>query len=164
MSSFAPLGEEKLSCTGIPLSCCKLDLLTCTGPGMEQEPLKEGRRWGSGLAYPAPSPSPHTRRCCLSRPPCMDAHPGQVPIPQGQAGNCFPLVRSFGCHLCSLHRPGGCCSIHRNPKFTQQAWNDRQQSLSLLITEMSLLTKAVLQNRVTLHVITFLPGGTCDII
>lgn len=33
--------------TGIPLSCCKTDLLKLTMPGMEHAPLKKGRSWGS---------------------------------------------------------------------------------------------------------------------
>lgn len=39
---------------GIPLPCCKLDLLKCTILGMEHTPLEEGSRWGPGLAYPTP--------------------------------------------------------------------------------------------------------------
>ena len=49
-------------------------------------------------------------------------------------------------------------------KFTQQDLNGSQQSLSLLNAEMSLVRKAVLQNRMALDIITALQGGTCAII
>lgn len=38
-------------------------------------------------------------------------------------------------------------------KFTQQTLTDSQQSLSLMNTEMSLMEKAVLQNRIALGII-----------
>lgn len=49
-------------------------------------------------------------------------------------------------------------------KFTQQTLTDSQQSLSLMNTEMSLMKKAVLQNRIALSIIIALWGGTCAII
>lgn len=48
-----PLGRVNYYPTGIPLSCCKPDQVKRRLPGMEPAPLKE-RRWGPGLAYPAP--------------------------------------------------------------------------------------------------------------
>ena len=41
---------------------------------MEHAPLKEGRRWGPGPAYPTPSPSPHAWQSASP-----EAWPGQVP-------------------------------------------------------------------------------------
>lgn len=71
--------ENYQFCTGIPLSCHKMELLKCTVPGMEHTPLKEERRWGtwSGLSHPlhlllsdsAASPGQHT----------WYIQPGQVP-------------------------------------------------------------------------------------
>ena len=45
-------------------------------------------------------------------------------------------------------------------KFTQQALNDSWQSLSLLNTKMSLMRKAVLQNRMYLDIFIASQGGT----
>lgn len=45
-------------------------------------------------------------------------------------------------------------------KFTQQALNDSQQSLSLLNTEMCLMSNSVLQKRMRLDTITASQGGS----
>ena len=45
--------------TRIPMSYFRLDLLKCLIPEMEHTSLKEGKRRGSCLAYPTPSPSLH---------------------------------------------------------------------------------------------------------
>lgn len=45
-------------------------------------------------------------------------------------------------------------------KFIYQALSDSQQNVSLLNTEMSLLRKAVFQNRIVLNIITALQEGT----
>lgn len=44
-----------------------------------------------------------------------------------------------------------------------QALTDSQKNLSLLNTEMTLMRKAILQNRMALNIITALQGGTCAI-
>lgn len=49
-------------------------------------------------------------------------------------------------------------------KFTQQALKEGQQNLSLLNTEMFLMRKAVLQNRIALDVITASQGDTYAVI
>ena len=49
-------------------------------------------------------------------------------------------------------------------KFTQEALNDSQAGIALLNTEMSLMRKAVLQNRMALDILTASQGGTCTII
>ena len=49
-------------------------------------------------------------------------------------------------------------------KLTQKALSGNPQSSSLLSTEMSLMRKAVLQNRMNLDIISALQGGTCAII
>ena len=54
MSYFVPLGEgELLSLCGDPIIFAA-SLLKCNIVGMEHVPLKEGNRWGPGLAYPTP--------------------------------------------------------------------------------------------------------------
>ena len=49
-------------------------------------------------------------------------------------------------------------------KFTQQDLNESHQSLSLLNTEMSLVKKAILQNRTALDITTTSQGSSCAII
>lgn len=86
--------------------------------------------------------------------------------PQGQMGTfCFPLVRSFGLHFVpSIGLKDIIAHIESLTKFTQQAFNDSQQSLSLLNTEMCLVRKAILQKRMALDVIAASQGGTCAVI
>lgn len=61
--------------------------------------------------------------------------------------------------------PGGHYSTHKSPyKFTQQALNDSQQNLSLLNSEMALMRKAKLQNRMDLGIISASQRDTCAII
>lgn len=58
-------------------------------------------------------------------------------------------------------------SLHREAlaKFTRQALNNSQQSLTLLNTEVSIMRKAVLQNWMTLDILTASQGGgTCVVI
>lgn len=45
--------------TDMFLSCCKPDLLKHTILETKYAPSKERRKWGTGLAYPVPSPSLH---------------------------------------------------------------------------------------------------------
>ena len=49
-------------------------------------------------------------------------------------------------------------------KFTQEALNDCQAGMALLNTEMSLMRKIVLQNRMALDILRASQGGTCAII
>lgn len=49
-------------------------------------------------------------------------------------------------------------------KFTQQGLKEGQQNLSLLNTEMFLMRKAVLQNKIALDVITSSQGDTYAVI
>ena len=73
MSYLEPLGER--GTTQAPLGdCCELDLLKCTVPGVEHTPLKEGRRWGAGLAYATQA---HLL-CLTALPPPVNRH-GHIP-------------------------------------------------------------------------------------
>ena len=65
-------------------------------------------------------------------------------------------------HLAALSVPS--IGLEDLTKFTPQALNNSQQSLSSLNTEMSLIRKAVLQYRMALAIITACQGGTCAII
>ena len=99
------------------------------------------------------------------------AQPGQAPkatnLPFLKAGwtlSVSPLYR----HLATIFVPsivleGITAYMEILTKFTQQAFNESQQSLSLVNTELSLMTKAVLQNSVALDIITPWQGGTCAI-
>ena len=49
-------------------------------------------------------------------------------------------------------------------RFTKQTLRDSQQSLSLLNSEMSLMRKAVLQNRMDLDILPASQGDTCTVI
>lgn len=48
-------------------------------------------------------------------------------------------------------------------KFTQQALNANDKNISFLNTEMNLIQKTVLKNRMALDIITALQGVTCAI-
>ena len=48
--------------------------------------------------------------------------------------------------------------------FTQQGFNDSQAGIALLSTEVSLMRKADLQNRIGLGILTASQGGACAII
>ena len=48
-------------------------------------------------------------------------------------------------------------------KFTQQALKDTQTGMALLNTETCLMRNGVLQNRMTLDILTVSQGGTCAI-
>lgn len=107
-------------------------------------------------------PSP-TRMVC--------AQPGQVP----KASNFLSsrpgerVLFSTGTIIwppaLSLPWPGG---HHKHIEaltiFTQQAFNDSRQSLSLLNTKMSLTRKTILQNRMALDVIIASRRGTCAVL
>ena len=49
-------------------------------------------------------------------------------------------------------------------EFTQRALNDSNQAISLLNSEVSVMRKAVLQNRIALDILTASQGGTYAII
>ena len=49
-------------------------------------------------------------------------------------------------------------------EFTQYFLKDSQAGEALLDTEMSLMRKAILQNRIALDILTVSQGGTCAII
>ena len=49
-------------------------------------------------------------------------------------------------------------------KFTQQALKDSQKAISALNAEQIQVRKVVLQNRVTLDILTATQGGSCTII
>lgn len=49
-------------------------------------------------------------------------------------------------------------------KFTQKPLNDSNQAISLLNSEVSVMRKAVLQNRIALDILTASQGGTYAII
>lgn len=49
-------------------------------------------------------------------------------------------------------------------KFTQKPLNDSNQAISLLNSEVSVMRKAVLQNRIALDILTVSQGGTYAII
>lgn len=90
VSNFVPLGEGKLlSLRWDPLSCCKLDLLKCTLPGMEHVPLKEGRRWGSWSDISCVQSS--SSRCSCQH--VWYVQPGQVPT----AAN-LPVLKARWAH------------------------------------------------------------------
>nr|AEX32773.1 envelope protein syncytin-Car1 [Panthera leo krugeri] len=48
--------------------------------------------------------------------------------------------------------------------YTTKALNDSMRGLSLLNSEVTLMRKAVLQNRMALDILTAAQGGTCDIV
>ena len=108
-------------------------------------------------------------------------HPGFSPgtgenLPTVKIPN-FPLLKARGAHfvfhwydhLASLFIPSVdledvIAHTEALTKFTQEALNDSQQSLSLLSTEMSLTRNAALQKRMALDIITASQGGTYAII
>ena len=49
-------------------------------------------------------------------------------------------------------------------KFTQKPLNDSNQAISLLNSEVSVMRKAVLHNRIALDILTASQGGTCAVI
>lgn len=157
---------------GFPLSCCKLDLLKCTTLRMEHTPLKEVRRWGPGLAFlvlihlliPDGDASPSQLEWYVK--------PGQVP----KAAN-LPLCKNRWAYsvshwynhwatvfVPSIALEGVVVHTEALTKFTQQALNNGQQNLSSLNTELSLMRKTVLQNRMALDISTASQGGTFIIV
>lgn len=78
---------------------------------------------------------------------------------------CFSLTRTTAAVFVSSIGPVDVIvHIEVLIKFTQQALNDNQQTLSLLNTAIALVGRAVLQNRMALDIIFASEGGTCAII
>ena len=160
-----PLVRESYSIfTGILLSCCKLDLLKCAVPGMEHAPLRQGRRWEpwSVISPPPVHLLMPDSAASLSQ-HVWYAQPGQV---LKAANLCLLTARwahsVFGWydHSTAIFVPSiglGDMMAHIEvlTKLTQQ------QSLFLLNTEMSLMRKAVFQNRMALDIITASQEGIC---
>lgn len=128
--------------TGIPLSCCKLNLLQLTIPGMEHAPLKEGEllRVRSSISH-----SQSIFACLTILPPLTNMYGMHNQVPK--AAN-FPFLKARWAHsvfhwynhLASVFVPFvGFYTVHKNiiahteahNRFTQQALNDSQQRLSL---------------------------------
>ena len=57
--------------SGIPLSCCKLDLLKHMVPEMEHTVLKEGRKWGSWSSISHPQSTSSCLRVLPTQSVCM---------------------------------------------------------------------------------------------
>lgn len=54
----APSEGELLSLHWLPIVLLQAELWKCISPGRELAPLREGRRWGPGLAKPTRTPPP----------------------------------------------------------------------------------------------------------
>ena len=112
---------------------------------------KEKQVWVLVWHIPPPSPSPHTWQCCLPQPHVRYVQLGQVPkvaslllLKARWAHSIFLWVY----HLAAVFVPSTGLednTVHTKvlTKFTQQALNDSQKSLSLSNIEMSLTRKAV---------------------
>lgn len=111
------------------------------------------------LAHPMLSPFPPSWQCCLSRPTGMACQSGQVSETSRPDGY---ILFSTGCILYSLHYPGGGDSIQNGFWIHQPALSESW--LSVPVTEMSLMRRVGLQNRMTLDITTALQGGTCAVI
>lgn len=146
-----PLGEWQSISTGILFSCCKLDLLKHYAWNWTSHVEKEKQVWVLVWHIPPPSPSPHTWQCCLPQPHVRYVQLGQVPkvaslllLKARWAHSIFLWVY----HLAAVFVPSTGLednTVHTKvlTKFTQQALNDSQKSLSLSNIEMSLTRKAV---------------------
>ena len=139
--------------TRILLSCCRLEMLKHTIPGIQHAPLKEGRRKknkrgkkrGVLFLYPVHLLMPDN--AASSGEHVWYAQPGHIP----KAAN-LPLLEAwwacsvFHCynHLTTIFFPStglGTIYIEAPTTFTQQALNDSQQTLPLLNTEVSHMRK-----------------------
>ena len=152
--------------TGILLSCYKLDLLKCTISGTEHTPSREEQvkvlTWHILppihllMSHSVAFPGQHVQY----------AQPGQVP-----KAAILPLLKArWTCsvfhwydHLAAVFVPSigledVIAHIEALAKSNQQTLNDSQQNLFLLNTELSLMRKAVLQNRMVLDIVTASQG------
>lgn len=129
-----------------------------------------GKGGGPGLAYPPQSIS--SGLTVLPPPANKYVMYSQVKLPISLSSRPRPgghILFSAGTIICehfvpSFGQENIMAQIEVLPELTQWALNDSQQSLSLLNTEMSLMRKAVLHNRMTLAIITALQGRTGAII
>ena len=78
---------------------------------------------------------------------------------------CILLAWSFNSYFCAFSRSVKCYFSHWNlKKFTQKTLNDSNQAISLLNSEVSIMSKAVLQNCIALDILTASQGYAYAII
>ena len=156
MGEFTPLGKgDLLNLHWDPAVLLQARLLKCATAGMKHAPLKEGRRWGFWRHILPPVHLLTLNSAASPGQYVWYVQPGQVPkatnLPLLQARWAHSVFYWYN-HLATIFVPSiGLEDIIAYRKaltnFTQQALNDSLQSLSLPITEISFMRKAVLQNR-----------------
>lgn len=134
-----------------PIFLLQVDLLKHYAWNWTSHVEKEKQVWVLVWHIPPPSPSPNIWQCCLPQPQVCYVQLGQVPkvanlllLKAGWAYSIFLWVY----HLVAVFVPStgledNIVHIKVLTKFTQQALNDGQKSLSLSNTEMSLTRKAI---------------------